>query len=125
MVPLSRPLFDGFGLDVSSEKGQKESSGEAGSIEVDVSSQVQKPSKAGKLTSKKMSHAVVERLPNGWSKKAVKRLTGIAKGNLLWGIDNCSGVARSVLKVAFIQKGLINLSFLQTDEPNYFPELKF
>ena len=55
MVPLSRPLFDGFGLDVSSEKGQKESSGEAGSIEVDVSSQVQKPSKAGKLTSKKMS----------------------------------------------------------------------
>ena len=27
-----------------------------------------------------MSHAVVERLPNGWSKKAVKRLTGIAKG---------------------------------------------
>merc|ERR1712051_424536 len=76
VVPLSRPLFDGFGLDVSSEKGQKES---AGSIEVDVTSQVQKPSKA-KLTSKKMSHAVVERLPNGWSKKAVKRLTGIAKG---------------------------------------------
>ena len=89
MVPLSRPLFDGFGLDVSSEKGQKESSGEAGSIEVDVTSQVQKPSKA-KLTSKKMSHAVVERLPNGWSKKAVKRLTGIAKGNLLKGIDNLS-----------------------------------
>ena len=27
VVPLSRPLFDGFGLDVSSEKGQKESSG--------------------------------------------------------------------------------------------------
>ena len=30
-----------------------------------------------------------------------------------------------VLKVAFIQKGLVNLIFLQTDEPNYFPELKF
>ena len=29
------------------------------------------------------------------------------------------------LKVAFIQKGLVNLSFLQTDVPNYFPELKF
>ena len=29
------------------------------------------------------------------------------------------------LKVAFIQKGLVNLSFLQTDEPNYFPELNF
>ena len=29
-----------------------------------------------------------------------------------------------VLKVAFIQKGLMRLSFLQTDEPNYFPELE-
>ena len=29
------------------------------------------------------------------------------------------------LKVAFIQKGPMNLSFLQTDKPNYFPELKF
>ena len=31
----------------------------------------------------------------------------------------------SRLKVAFIQKELVNLSFLQTDEPNYFPELIF
>ena len=30
-----------------------------------------------------------------------------------------------MLKVAFIQKGLMNLSFLQTDEPNYSPELNF
>ena len=29
------------------------------------------------------------------------------------------------IKVAFIQKGLMSLSFLQTDEPNFFPELKF
>ena len=29
------------------------------------------------------------------------------------------------LKLAFIQKGLVNLSFLQTDEQNHFPELKF
>ena len=28
-------------------------------------------------------------------------------------------------KVGFFQKGLMNLSFLQTNEPNYFPELKF
>ena len=28
-------------------------------------------------------------------------------------------------KVAFIQKGLICLWFLQTDKPNYFPELEF
>ena len=29
------------------------------------------------------------------------------------------------LKVAFIQKGLMCFSFLQTDKTNYFPELKF
>ena len=31
----------------------------------------------------------------------------------------------SNLKVAFIQKGLMCLSFLQTYEPNYFPKLDF
>ena len=30
-----------------------------------------------------------------------------------------------VVKVAFSQKGLMHLSFLQTGKPNYFPELKF
>ena len=30
-----------------------------------------------------------------------------------------------LLKVAFIQKVLVNLSFPQTDEPYYFPELEF
>ena len=30
-----------------------------------------------------------------------------------------------VLKVAFIQKGLVRLSFPQTDEPNYFPDVEF
>ena len=29
------------------------------------------------------------------------------------------------LKVAFSQKGQMCLSFLQTDEPNYSPELEF
>ena len=29
------------------------------------------------------------------------------------------------LRVAFSQKRLMRLSFLQTDEPNYFPELEF
>ena len=29
------------------------------------------------------------------------------------------------LKVALIQKGLMRFSFLQTDEPKYFPELEF
>ena len=31
----------------------------------------------------------------------------------------------NLLKVAFIQKGLMNLSFFLTDELNYFPELRF
>ena len=30
-----------------------------------------------------------------------------------------------LLKVAFIQKVLVHLSFPQTDEPYYFPELEF
>ena len=34
-------------------------------------------------------------------------------------------ILKALLKVAFIQKALVNLSFLQTDEPNYFPELIF
>ena len=34
-------------------------------------------------------------------------------------------VVMDFLKVAFSQKGLMRLSFLQTSEPNYFPELKF
>ena len=29
------------------------------------------------------------------------------------------------IKVAFFQKGLMRLSFLQTGKPDYFPELKF
>ena len=30
-----------------------------------------------------------------------------------------------ILKMAFIQKVLVNLSFPKTDEPYYFPELEF
>ena len=83
-----------------------------------------------------MSHAVVERLPNGWSKKAVKRLTGIAKGNLLRGIDNCSGVARSVVqilwttvsvKVPFFQKVRFVFQISQSPKniiPKNYPELE-
>ena len=33
--------------------------------------------------------------------------------------------AAYILKVAFIQKILMHLSFPQTDEPYYFPELEF
>ena len=32
---------------------------------------------------------------------------------------------KKVVKVAFSQKGLMRSSFLQIDEPNYFPELEF
>ena len=39
--------------------------------------------------------------------------------------ENLSNKKRGLLKVAFSQKGLMRLSFLQTGKPNYFPELKF
>ena len=38
-------------------------------------------------------------------------------------IKNISFMIR--VKVAFIQKGLMRLSFLQRGKPPYFPELKF
>ena len=79
MVPLSRPLFDGFGLDVNSQQGS--SAGVTTTAEAPIEDQVPK----AKTTSKKLSHVVIERLPNGWSKKAVKRLSGVAKGR--W--DRC------------------------------------
>lgn len=56
-VPLSRPLFDGFGQATSSGQGGGSSSGD-----------------------KMQSHVVHERLPNGWTKKAVKRLDGEQQG---------------------------------------------
>jgi len=34
-------------------------------------------------------------------------------------------IAWTQLKVAFSQKGMMRSSFLQTDEPNHFPELEF
>ena len=37
---------------------------------------------------------------------------------------NIALTVRYKLKVAFIQKGLMRLSFLQTGKPHYFPELK-
>ena len=44
----------------------------------------------------------------------------------VWSVnDRCTGYWQITLKVAFIQKGLMRLSFLQTDKPNYFPELEF
>ena len=47
------------------------------------------------------------------------RATGTSKNLMGTSIDG-NGV-----KVAFSQKVLMRLSFLQTDKPNYFPELKF
>ena len=42
--------------------------------------------------------------------------------NLVFSIKKLFKLA---LKMAFIQKVLMHLSFLQTDEPHYFPELEF
>ena len=67
-VPLSRPLFDGFGNETSSKlisEDDLEASGKASS-----SDQVKKPTKT----------VVHDRLPNGWLKKACKRTVGKRKG---------------------------------------------
>ena len=48
--------------------------------------------------------------------------------DVLWYFDNLRNSYvqnRVMLEVAFIQKGLICLSFLQSEKPNYFPELEF
>eukprot|EP00094_Tigriopus_californicus_P001742 TCALIF_01684-PB protein Name:"Similar to trx Histone-lysine N-methyltransferase trithorax (Drosophila virilis)" AED:0.11 eAED:0.18 QI:0/0.63/0.41/0.91/0.90/1/12/267/3483 len=89
-VPLSRPLFDGFGGDSSNSdqqqlvlksrisregneaSGQKKANGSLNNGEIDESSQ--RAGAGGK--SNKSNHVIHERLPNGWTKKAVKRLTG-------------------------------------------------
>lgn len=95
-VPLSRPLFDGFGGDSSSSDHQlslksrilsegMESSGQKkmndrsvmNNGEIDESTQ-----KGGSGKNNKSNHVIHERLPNGWTKKAVKRLTGKTTENL-------------------------------------------
>ncbi len=67
-VPLSRPLFDGFG-DVKRESLSTGSH----SMQADTQSSGG-PSNKGKQSQN--NHVVHERLPNGWTKKAVKRLSG-------------------------------------------------
>ena len=40
-------------------------------------------------------------------------------------LSSLVSVSAGFVKVAFSQKGLMRSSFLQTDKPNYFPELDF
>ena len=51
----------------------------------------------------------------------------VKKEILLFDENNnfCELVWEIQLKVAFSQKGLMRLSFLQIDEPNFFPEQEF
>lgn len=56
---LSRPLFEGFATNYTEANGK---------------------SPVKKLENETKNNVVVERLPNGWTKKAVKRLSGVAKG---------------------------------------------
>lgn len=71
-VRLSRPLFDGFGSDRISESSVADTSAFTSSNKKAATSDIS--------SNKKASHVVYERLPNGWSKKAVKRLCGVQKG---------------------------------------------
>ena len=63
-VPLSRPLFDGFATAAQdSREGDEQGSSSLSSTNAVAP-----------------KHIVHERLPNGWVKKAVKRLQGATKG---------------------------------------------
>ncbi len=93
-VPLSRPLFDGFGAPPEDDAG-KTSAAATGisSTSAADSSYVGEDRSGAKATSSEGSdasvagsahaqqqHVVHERLPNGWTKKAVKKLSGPQTG---------------------------------------------
>ncbi len=80
-VPLSRPLFEGFGAvtTASSSSPATTTSSTAASADSSSPSSAQ-PSGIVAGSSAKSNHVVHERLPNGWTKKAVKRLEGELKG---------------------------------------------
>ena len=61
-----------------------------------------------------------------WDRSAVTGFSICKKKYEKWKYEKYSFCTKvPALKVAFIQKGLMPLSFLQTDKPNYFPELEF
>ncbi len=86
-VPLSRPLFEGFGEEDGGEKAAQPSGTSSSPQKGKGASQV--ASKANAKSEKSSnpsasaankSSQVHERLPNGWMKKAVKRLEGEQRG---------------------------------------------
>ena len=66
-VPLSRPLFDGIDSDVVDSA--------AGSAEPETGAKSE-PKGSDPVSEKSKLPLTFERLPNGWSKKAVKQMTG-------------------------------------------------
>ena len=88
-VPLSRPLFDGFGS-INVDSTTKPTIENKKAIAVGSASD-----------SSTQSNVVMERLPNGWSKKAVKRLSGTSKGK-----------KNTMLLVAFSTKKKKDFNFL-------------
>ena len=70
-VPLSRPLFDG----IDSEAVESSGLGEKSDSELGDKSEL-KISTDSSVTEKPKFPVTIERLPNGWSKKAVKHMTG-------------------------------------------------
>ena len=71
------------------------------------------------------ARAVVEFQDKSMKKTSVQCHLAIVWLNYLGNHRRCNCLVPLLLKVAFIQKGLMLLSFLQTDEPNYFSELEF
>jgi hypothetical protein len=94
-VPLSRPLFDGFG-------GNEADSAAAGG----------NSSTANKKTGQ--NHVIHERLPNGWTKKAVKRLSGGTE--YLLTTTFCNDYSKSYLCSSGDQKGRWDMYLITPDQ---------
>jgi hypothetical protein len=71
-VPLSRPLFDGFGSQQATTIDT-----DASKTEIELKQKVSEVATSSTPGSKPPISLVTERLPNGWAKKAVKRLEGM------------------------------------------------
>ncbi len=73
-VPLSRPLFDGFG---SQQTTTAATDSDVSKTEIELKKKASEVSTSATPGSRPIVPLVTERLPNGWAKKAVKRLEGM------------------------------------------------
>ena len=71
-VPLSRPLFDGFGSQQTTTTDS-----DVSKTEIELKQKVSEVAATAAPGSRPPAPLVTERLPNGWAKKAGKRVEGM------------------------------------------------